>query len=106
MTLDEAIVHARETAECRSDLCENCRAEHAQLADWLEELKRTRKECHNMENYKTIEVTFSNGHSAIWEAEKGEWDDYSYDGKVFIIKNGGAWVGIYNMSHVISVVVK
>ncbi len=59
-----------------------------------------------MKSYNIIEVTFSNGHSAIWEADKGEWDDYAYDGKVFIIKKNGSWVGIYNMNHVISVVVK
>ncbi len=59
-----------------------------------------------MKNYKTIEVTFTNGHSAVWEADKGEWDDYAYDGSAFIIKKDGTWVGIYNMNHVISVVVK
>ena len=59
-----------------------------------------------MKEYNIIEVTFNNGHSAVWEADKGEWDDYAYDGTVFIIKKGGAWVGIYNMSHVISVVVE
>ena len=59
-----------------------------------------------MKNYNIIEVTFNNGHSATWEASKGEWDDYSYDGMAFIIKKSGMWVGIYNMNHVISVVVK
>lgn len=39
MTIDEAIIHAREVAECRKDMCEECRAEHQQLAEWLEELK-------------------------------------------------------------------
>ena len=39
MTLDEAIKHAEETAETRTDLCAECRAEHKQLADWLKELK-------------------------------------------------------------------
>ena len=59
-----------------------------------------------MNNLNTIEVTFKNGRSAVWEADKGEWDDYAYDGTAFIIKKGGAWVGIYNMDSVISVVVK
>lgn len=59
-----------------------------------------------MKNYNDIVITFNNGHSATWEAAKGEWDDYAYDGKVFIIKKDGAWVGIYNMDHIISVVVK
>ncbi len=59
-----------------------------------------------MKNYNRIEVTFKNGHTAVWEADKGEWDDYAYDGKVLIIKEDGSWVGIYNMDSVISVVVK
>lgn len=59
-----------------------------------------------MKNYNIIEVTFKNGHSAVWEADKNEWDDYAYDGSAFIIRKDGAWVGIYNMDSVISVVVK
>lgn len=59
-----------------------------------------------MKKYNIIEVTFKNGHSAVWEADKNEWDDYAYDGSAFIIKKDGAWVGIYNMDSVISVVVK
>ena len=55
-------------------------------------------------DYNTIEITFKNGHSAVWD--KSEWDDYAYDGKAFIIKKDGAWVGIYNMDSVISAVVK
>lgn len=58
MTLDEAIVHAREVAErnrnqyknCPSDrtdirhqTCEECEEEHEQLAEWLEELKKYRE---------------------------------------------------------------
>lgn len=39
MTIDEAIIHAREVAECREDMCKECRQEHEQLAEWLEELK-------------------------------------------------------------------
>ena len=57
MTLDEAILHAREVAErnrkqyknCPSDrtdiryqTCEECAEEHEQLAEWLEELKAYR----------------------------------------------------------------
>ena len=57
MTLDEAILHAREIAErnrkqyknCPSDrtdiryqTCEECAEEHEQLAEWLEELKSYR----------------------------------------------------------------
>ncbi len=59
-----------------------------------------------MKNYNIIEVTFKSGYSAVWEAAKDEWDDYAYDGKTFIIKKDGAWVGIYNIDCIVSIVVK
>lgn len=37
MTLDDAIIHAKELSESQS-VCEDCREEHKQLAEWLEEL--------------------------------------------------------------------
>ena len=40
MTLDEAIDHAWETADRLG--CTECGREHAQLAEWLEELKARR----------------------------------------------------------------
>lgn len=42
LSLDEAIAHARDVAEGRNPnvkACSQCAKEHAQLADWLEELK-------------------------------------------------------------------
>ena len=44
MTLDEAIVHARETAFSMKMKCDTrqCGLEHLQLAKWLEELKSLR----------------------------------------------------------------
>lgn len=70
MTLDEAILHAREVAErnraqyknCPADrrdiehqTCEQCAKEHEQLAEWLEDYKRlksipehTYENCHNI----------------------------------------------------------
>lgn len=53
--------------------------------------------------YTRIVITFKNGHSVTWV---DGWDDYAYDGKVFIVKKDGAWVGIYNMDNVLSVVIK
>lgn len=45
MTLDEAIIHAKELSEDQS-ICKDCREEHKQLAEWLEELKEYKgKEC-------------------------------------------------------------
>lgn len=47
LTLTEAIIHARHVEQF-SDLCEEYRAEHGQLADWLEELREYR--CKEMED--------------------------------------------------------
>ena len=41
MTLDEAIEHADDRATCAGT---NCEAEHAQLAEWLRELKLCRSQ--------------------------------------------------------------
>lgn len=54
----------------------------------------------------TIEVNLRSGERVTWEANKGEWDDYSYRGDVFVIMKNGAWVGIYNMDVVHSIIVK
>lgn len=43
MNLDEAIIHAKELSEDQS-VCEDCREEHKQLAEWLEELKQYKEE--------------------------------------------------------------
>ena len=45
MTLDEAIEHCKEQAFKQMESgCKGCADEHLQLAKWLEELKRLRKE--------------------------------------------------------------
>lgn len=43
MTLDEAIIHAKELSESQL-VCEDCREDHKQLAAWLEELKQYKEE--------------------------------------------------------------
>ncbi len=48
MTLDDAIIHALEES-MREDLCEECRKEHQQLADWLRELKELRAQLNKKE---------------------------------------------------------
>jgi hypothetical protein len=45
MTLDEAIEHCEEKAQCGTD----CRMEHKQLAEWLKELKTLRKKVEDLE---------------------------------------------------------
>ena len=63
MTLDEAIDHARSKAECGGE----CAAEHAQLAEWLEELRELRGErtCRVKASYDTSDVD-SRGSNAEW----------------------------------------
>lgn len=41
MTIDEAITHCEEVADSK---CDECGAEHRQLAEWLKELKRLREQ--------------------------------------------------------------
>lgn len=43
LSIDEAIVHAREVASVQKDKCEQCAKDHEQLAEWLEELKDLRQ---------------------------------------------------------------
>lgn len=57
-------------------------------------------------NYNTIEVSFKSGQSTIWKADNGDWDDYDYDGKMFIIKKDGNWVGFYNIDSILSIILK
>lgn len=56
------------------------------------------------ESYEKIEITFKSGETITYKVN--EWDDYSYDGKAFIVKKGGAWIGIYNFSDIFCVEVK
>lgn len=57
-----------------------------------------------MEYADRIEITFKSGETISYD--KGEWDDYAYDGKAVIVKQKGAWIGIYNFDHVFSVELK
>lgn len=38
MTIDEAIAHANETVQ-KKDVCDECRADHLQLREWLKSAK-------------------------------------------------------------------
>lgn len=57
-----------------------------------------------MESAERIEITFKSGETISYG--KGEWDDYAYDGKAVIVKQKGAWIGIYNFDHVFCVELK
>lgn len=54
--------------------------------------------------YTDLEITFKSGETITYS--KGEWDDYSYDGKAVIVKKKGAWIGIYNFDTVYCVEMK
>ena len=54
--------------------------------------------------YNTIEITFKNGESDIWNTP--DWVDCSYDDKVFIVKRNGAWIGFYNIDTVQKIIIK
>ena len=53
---------------------------------------------------KVLVIVLTNGRKVVWTPT--EYDDYSYDGKAFIVKKNGEWVGIYNFDSVISAVTK
>ena len=55
-------------------------------------------------NYKKITVTMRNGNFAEWDRD--EWDDYTYDGKFFIVIKSGAWIGFYNLDDVRTIIIE
>lgn len=50
-----------------------------------------------------IKIVMTNGCTVTWGG--GEYTDYKYDGKFFIIMKDENWIGFYNLDHVISIVV-
>lgn len=69
MTLDEAIKHAEDTANTRSDLCEECREEHRQLAEWLKELEQYRMTGYTPDTIKQLvkerDMVFKSSSNAV-----------------------------------------
>lgn len=61
-----------------------------------------------MNEYHRIEITFHNGKTVVWDADNGQWDDYSirHDSRVFIIWKGEHRVAFYNMDDITSVIVE
>lgn len=54
--------------------------------------------------YTDLEITFKSSDTITYS--KGEWDDYSYDGKSVAVKKDGAWIGLYNFDNVFCVELK
>ncbi len=57
-----------------------------------------------MEYAERIEITFKSGETISYG--KGEWDDYSFTGNAVVVKQKGAWIGIYNFDNVFCVELK
>ena len=57
-----------------------------------------------MGSFERIEITFKNGETKTYE--KDEWDDYGFVGNAVIVKNNGAWIGIFNFDNVFCVELK
>lgn len=51
-----------------------------------------------------IKIVFKNGTVTKWK--NGEWTDYKYDRKCFIVIKDESWVAFYNIDNIISVVIK
>ena len=70
--LHDAIEHARDVAENRTDLCDECREEHEKLANWLQELydmKLLERHCNRLQL-----VTESDNSDYIVGIDSGEYD--------------------------------
>lgn len=80
MTLDEAIVHAREVSKrnreqwknCPADrrdiehqTCEQCAEEHEQLATWLEDLKRRREYDYELTGSGALKNAYKSGYNKV-----------------------------------------
>lgn len=55
-------------------------------------------------NLEKITVTMKDGHFAEWEM--GEWSDYIYDGKFFIVMKNGIRLAFYNLDEVRTIIVE
>jgi hypothetical protein len=85
------IQHTAEIAEC-------------ELYESLPNTDISKREKKIMEYAERIEITFKNGDTISYG--KGEWDDYGYDGKAVMVKQKGAWIGIYNFDQIFCVELK
>jgi hypothetical protein len=71
MTLDEAIKHCNEVAESN---CDDCGAEHKQLAEWLIELKEIKEGDYKSGIAKAIyDKGYKSGWNSCISAEADGW---------------------------------
>ena len=87
MTLDEAIKHCLETSNCRKTR-PKCRAEHAQLAAWLKELKALRLKrdsAETQENHDLKPCPFCGGNEIITRLQCVGSDSYYQQIKFTVI---------------------
>ena len=49
-----------------------------------------------------LKITLMNGREVLWDAL--DFDDYKYDGKMFIIIKDGEWIAFYNIDCIVSIV--
>lgn len=59
-----------------------------------------------MERFDVLRVTLDDGRTDQWTARKGEFDGYALEAGALVVKKGGAVVGIYSLTHLVSAVVE
>ena len=50
-----------------------------------------------------IKIYFRNGNVDV--IPKKLWDDYTFDGTLFVVKRCGAWVYVYNIGDISAIIV-
>lgn len=48
-----------------------------------------------------IKIKLKNGEKVEWEQK--DYDNYTYDGKCFIVIRNNRWVGFYNIDGIVSI---
>lgn len=80
MTIDEAIVHAREVSSRKFDdmvHCIRCSEFHEQLAEWLEELKANRIALEKANGY--LEANYKLGYNKVIDDLLGGMNQITYN---------------------------
>lgn len=54
--------------------------------------------------YKRIRISFLHAGSIL--IDEGDWDDYEIFNGFLVIKKGEAWIALYNMNEIFSVVLE